>query len=48
MRLVVLLFTELKYDVAVIDEAQMIADENRGGSWTNAIIGVAAYEPLGG
>lgn len=35
---------ESKYDVAVIDEAQMIADENRGGSWTNAIIGVAAYE----
>lgn len=30
------------YDVAVIDEAQMIADEFRGGSWTNAILGLQA------
>ncbi len=31
-----------KWDVAVIDEAQMIADEQRGGSWTNAILGIQA------
>ena len=30
------------YDVAVIDEAQMINDEQRGGSWTSAMLGVAA------
>ena len=32
------------YDVAVIDEAQMIADEDRGHSWTRAILGVKASE----
>jgi ATP-dependent RNA helicase SUPV3L1/SUV3 len=32
------------YDVAVIDEAQMIADEDRGHSWTRAILGVQAQE----
>ena len=26
-------------DVAVIDEAQMIRDEERGGAWTRAILG---------
>ncbi len=30
------------YDVAVIDEAQMIADRARGGAWTAAIMGVCA------
>ena len=30
------------YDVAVIDEAQMIADRSRGGAWTAAIMGVCA------
>lgn len=30
------------YDVAVIDEAQMIADRGRGGAWTAAIMGVCA------
>lgn len=30
------------YDVAVIDEAQMISDEYRGGSWVSAILGVNA------
>ena len=30
------------YDVAVIDEAQMIADDNRGGAWAAAIMGVRA------
>ena len=32
------------YDIAVIDEAQMIADENRGSYWTRAILGVRAEE----
>ncbi len=30
------------YDVAVIDEGQMINDMQRGGSWTAAILGVCA------
>ncbi len=30
------------YDVAVIDECQMIADSQRGGAWTRAILGVCA------
>lgn len=30
------------YDVAVIDEAQMISDEYRGGAWVSAILGVNA------
>ncbi len=33
-----------KYDVAVIDETQMIADSDRGHSWTRAILGVQARE----
>lgn len=32
------------YDVAVIDEGQMIGDEQRGGAWTRAILGVCADE----
>ena len=32
------------YDVAVIDEAQMIADCDRGHSWTRAILGIQAGE----
>ena len=32
------------YSVAVIDEAQMIADPMRGGHWTNAILGILAEE----
>ena len=31
-----------RYDVAVIDEAQMITDKFRGGAWTQAILGVQA------
>ena len=31
-------------DVAVIDEAQMIADKSRGHHWANAILGIPAYE----
>ena len=30
------------FDVAVIDEAQMIADDDRGWAWTQAILGVSA------
>ena len=32
------------YDIAVIDEAQMMADEDRGHSWTRAILGLQAKE----
>ena len=32
------------YDVAVIDECQMIADRERGFAWTRAILGVLAPE----
>ena len=32
------------YEVAVIDEAQMITDSRRGGAWTNAILGICAEE----
>ena len=32
------------YEVAVIDEAQMITDNQRGGAWTNAILGICAEE----
>ncbi|MCR4600345.1 MAG: hypothetical protein K5767_01205 [Clostridia bacterium] len=32
------------YNVAVIDEGQMIADPERGGSWTRAVIGICADE----
>lgn len=30
------------YDVAVIDEGQMISEKRRGGAWTRAILGVCA------
>lgn len=33
-----------QYDIAVIDECQMIADSDRGYSWTRAILGVQAEE----
>ena len=33
-----------EYEVAVIDEAQMIGDPDRGGAWTAAILGVCARE----
>lgn len=32
------------YDVAVIDEAQMISDPSRGGAWSSAILGIQADE----
>lgn len=34
--------TNVVYEVGIIDECQMIADENRGGAWTKAILGLAA------
>lgn len=34
----------LKLDVAVIDEIQMISDPARGAAWTNALLGVQAKE----
>ena len=33
-----------KFDIAVIDEAQMVADTGRGHSWTRAILGIQADE----
>lgn len=33
-----------QYDVCVIDEAQMLADPDRGWAWTQAILGVQAKE----
>lgn len=35
---------DVLYDVAVIDEAQMMADPERGHSWTRAILGLKAEE----
>jgi ATP-dependent RNA helicase SUPV3L1/SUV3 len=35
---------ESYYDVAVVDEVQMIADIERGGAWTRAILGLPAEE----
>lgn len=32
------------YDIAVIDEAQMVSDPDRGHSWTRAILGLRAKE----
>ena len=32
------------YDVAVIDECQMISDRDRGGAWTAALLGLCADE----
>ena len=32
------------YDIAVIDEAQMLADPRRGHNWTKAILGIRANE----
>lgn len=31
-----------QYEIAVIDEAQMVEDESRGGAWTSAILGILA------
>ncbi|KAF8602745.1 P-loop containing nucleoside triphosphate hydrolase protein [Ceratobasidium sp. AG-I] len=34
----------LIWDVGVIDEIQMLADQHRGGAWTSAVLGLAARE----
>ncbi|KAF9460877.1 P-loop containing nucleoside triphosphate hydrolase protein [Collybia nuda] len=39
-----MLSPEELYDVAVIDEIQMISDEQRGDAWTSAVLGVRARE----
>lgn len=39
-----LLNLDKQFNVAVIDEAQMLSDTRRGGAWTNAILGLAAKE----
>lgn len=39
-----MLATDRSYDVAIIDEIQMLRDENRGWAWTRALLGVAAKE----
>ena len=39
-----MLSLEKRYDVAVIDEIQMIADSQRGPAWTAAVLGTAAEE----
>jgi len=39
-----MLALNVRYDVAVIDEIQMIADEQRGSAWTNALLGLTADE----
>ena len=39
-----MLNTEDYFDIAVIDEAQMISDERRGYNWTKAILGIRANE----
>jgi ATP-dependent RNA helicase SUPV3L1/SUV3 len=36
--------TESYYDVAVVDEVQMIEDPDRGGAWTRAILGLPVEE----
>ncbi|KAJ3314118.1 RNA helicase, partial [Gonapodya sp. JEL0774] len=33
-----------KFDVAVIDEIQLLADPHRGWAWTNAVLGLQAKE----
>ena len=35
---------EAEYDIAVIDECQMIADRDRGGAWSAAVLGLCAEE----
>ena len=33
-----------EYDVAIIDEIQMLSDPRRGHNWTNALFGIKAKE----
>lgn len=39
-----MLTTDKVYDVAVIDEIQMLRDDQRGWAWTRGLLGVAAKE----
>ncbi|GMT31178.1 hypothetical protein PFISCL1PPCAC_22475, partial [Pristionchus fissidentatus] len=39
-----MLSTNMRVEVAVIDEIQMLRDEQRGWAWTRALLGVAADE----
>lgn len=41
-----MLSLELRTDVAVIDEIQMLRDDQRGWAWTRALLGVAAEEVI--
>ena len=36
--------TNRRYDLAVVDEIQMISDRERGGAWTRAVLGLYAKE----
>ena len=36
--------TKRRYDIAVIDEIQMLSDAHRGGAWTAAVLGLHAEE----
>ena len=33
-----------EYEVAIIDEIQLIGDDERGYAWTNALLGLKAKE----
>ena len=35
---------DAEYDIAVIDECQMISDRDRGGAWSAAVLGLCAEE----
>ncbi len=35
---------EAEYDIAVVDECQMISDRDRGGAWSAAVLGLCARE----
>lgn len=39
-----MLSTTRLFDVAVVDEIQMIADQDRGGAWTKSVLGIFANE----
>ncbi|KAG9017140.1 RNA helicase [Tulasnella sp. 427] len=39
-----MLNTNIPYDVAVLDEVQMLADPERGAAWTKAVLGLRAKE----
>ena len=41
-----MLSLEMKSEVAVIDEIQMLRDDQRGWAWTRALLGVAAEEVI--